>query len=145
MNAQFRPQEEFPAFLKDRPPLSEQIKQMREALGMTQSQLAQRAGISQSRLAQIEGNPDQDLQVSTLKKLSAALGCHLLEALVPNQEISKTLDEKAGRVAAKLMRISSGNAALELQLPQKAYLDFQFKQMKEEILSKYRKDLWKEL
>ena len=142
INQTYRPGTELPGFLKDRQPIVSQIKSLREALGMSQAQLAARAGIRQSQLAQIENHPGGDYQISTVNRLAAALNCHLLTALIPDKEIEKILDQKAEKLARKLLKISSGQAALELQLPEKKYRDFQLRQMKEEILDKYRRDLW---
>ena len=71
-----------------------------------------------------------------------ALNCELLIHMVPKQEIVQLLEEKSTEKATKLVSVSSGNTALEMQLPEKKYIDLQVTEMKEEILKKHRKTLW---
>lgn len=50
-----------------------QVRQMREALGLTRAELARESGISVTGLQRIEKNPDNRMQMGTKKQLMEAL------------------------------------------------------------------------
>jgi transcriptional regulator with XRE-family HTH domain len=54
--------------------LAEKIRSLREKAGLTQQEVATRAGLSWSMVAHIEQGRKPDLRVSTLIRLSGALG-----------------------------------------------------------------------
>lgn len=51
------------------------IKERREALKMTQAELAEKSGLSRATISAIENNGLSDIKVSTLKALAEALRC----------------------------------------------------------------------
>lgn len=55
------------------PVIGEAIRQMREARGFTQADLARRAGVTQQRIAALE-SPRANPTVATLDKVAAACG-----------------------------------------------------------------------
>lgn len=50
------------------------LADLRKAAGLTQSELAELAGITQSRVSDIERGAVVDPQLSTLRRIAAALG-----------------------------------------------------------------------
>jgi predicted DNA-binding mobile mystery protein A len=90
------------------------IRTIREALGLTSTQLARRMGVSQPRIIQMEKS-EQNLKLSTLEKTAAALGCRFVYALVPVEPIEQTLHKQALAKATKLLRKVNINMALERQ------------------------------
>ena len=137
--------QEVPEKLRPVDSIPAQIAQIRTLLGMTQAQLARRAGVTQSAIANIENHPEADLQLSTIKKLAKALGCHLLSAIVPKEKISKELEERSKVVAQQLIQISSGNAALEMQLPDAPSVTAAVENMQRDLLEHHRKWLWEKI
>ena len=137
--------QEVPESLRQSVSIPEHIRQVREVLGMTQAQLAERAGMTQSAIANIENNPTADLQLSTIEKIAKALDCNLLLAVVPQEEISKKLEECSKVVAQKLIRVSSGNAALEMQLPDSQSVALSVENMQKDLLENHRKWLWEKI
>ena len=72
------------------------LRTIRESLGMTVSQLARRASLDQTTVTRLESNEAQDaLTLKSLKRLSAALDCELVYALVPRTSLKATLIERA--------------------------------------------------
>ena len=69
--------------------IGHQIKQMRELMGMSQSQLAKRSAMNQSAVAAIESGKRVDLQLSTVQRLAAGLNGRLILGLVPETNIQK--------------------------------------------------------
>ncbi len=58
-------------------PVGRRIKELREAAGITQQQLAVKAGLSVSNLSQIEQGQKADPRISTLYALAVALDVSL--------------------------------------------------------------------
>ena len=56
------------------------IKTVREAIGMTVSQLAARLGVTQPRITKMESNED-NLKLSTMKKAAEAMNCEFVYSL----------------------------------------------------------------
>jgi transcriptional regulator with XRE-family HTH domain len=57
--------------------LAHQIKQRREQLGLSQSELAQLAEIPQPRLSEYERGAKTEMTLGTAKRLARALGCSI--------------------------------------------------------------------
>jgi transcriptional regulator with XRE-family HTH domain len=92
------------------------IRALRAALHMTQSQLAKRAGLPQSHLARIESGK-VDLQISTLRKVLAALFCDMLVVPQMKRSLEDVLEDRIKEKARKNVARVSGTMALEKQLP----------------------------
>ena len=125
--------------------LADQIKGIREALGMTQGQLAERCGFSQSYIADIENGRRENLELSSVKKIAEGLRCSALVLIVPDKEINQILDEQSTQVAEKIVAITSGSAALERQLPDKKIIDEEIRATKKDLLEQHRSALWQGL
>lgn len=57
------------------------IKERREALKMSQEELATATGISRVTISRLESGTQSDLKVSNLKRLAEVLGCEIGELL----------------------------------------------------------------
>lgn len=119
------------------------LKSMRQALGMTQAQLARRAGITQSHLARIELGI-VDPQLGTLRKLSKALFCDLLVIPSPKKSIESTLQERAEARARRNVARVSGTMALERQLPDDWAIKDMVQSEKLRLLRDRPSELWEE-
>jgi predicted DNA-binding mobile mystery protein A len=116
------------------------IRTIREALGMTSTQLARRMGLSQPRVIQMEKN-EKNLKIVTLEKAAAALGCRLVYALVPDEPIEDMLRDRAREKATALTRKVNVNMALEnQQVDSVAQID----ELAAELLSGPLSDLWED-
>lgn len=143
ISRKFKSVGELPAWLKGIVP-SQQIRLVRITSGMTQEQLARKMKTVQGSVAQIEQAPDRDLRIFTLQKIAAALDCELVVRLVPKQDIEELLRERSLKKARELIALSSGNAALELQLPDKEFVEKEILAMQKTILEKHRSALWED-
>ncbi|MBI4710961.1 MAG: helix-turn-helix domain-containing protein [Candidatus Omnitrophica bacterium] len=142
VNEMFRSKAEVPDWMAKGLPAGRQVQLIREALGMTQTQLAKRCGIRQNMVARIEGDLTIDLRLSTVQKLAKGLGCRLLCRLVPEEEIEKVLDQKSLEAARKLVGLSKSTAGLEKQMPEDRYIELQVRDMQNRIREKRTSSLW---
>lgn len=124
--------------------LGDQIRVIREELGMTQAQLAERSGLSQSMIADIENGRRVNLTIPTILKLAEGLNCQYVSQFQPIKDIPQILDERSTEVAQKLVSISSGSAAIELQSPSQGAVTMQVANLKKELL-KDKSALWQKI
>lgn len=72
------------------------IKTIRQALGMTATQLAKRLRITPQSVLDLEKREVAGtITIATLQKAARALDCHLLVALVPHQGLEKAVEQQA--------------------------------------------------
>jgi predicted DNA-binding mobile mystery protein A len=76
------------------------IRAIRDALGMTTSQLAKRMGVTQPRISELErAEAGGNVGLQSLERAAQAMGCRLVYALVPLAPLSQTIQERAERLA----------------------------------------------
>lgn len=92
------------------------IKLIREALGMTTTQLSKRVGIDQSRITRLENAEiEGDLKLSSLKKIAEGLDMQFVYAFVPKTNLEDMVQEQAKKIAKKRMKKVSHTMRLEDQ------------------------------
>jgi predicted DNA-binding mobile mystery protein A len=143
INEMFQSGAQVPPWMQNDLPPGKQVRLIREALGMTQAQLAKRCGIRQNMIARIESDLMIDLRLSTVQKLARGLNCRFLSRLVPEEEIGKVLDQKSLEAARKLIGISKSTAGLEKQMPEDRYIEEQVREMQFKIREKRPSSLWR--
>ena len=125
--------------------LRDQVKQIRSALGMTQQQLADRSGLAQSVIAEIENGNRENLTLPTIHKLAQGLSCKFIPQLIAENDISVIREERSDYIARKIISISSGSAAIEMQFSTKDAVEKQVKTLKQELLKKHESALWQKI
>ena len=90
------------------------IKTVREAIGMTVSQLAARLGVTQPRITKMESNED-NLKLSTMKKVAEAMNCEFVYYFKPKTTFQNLVEEQAQKKAAEVLKTVNVNMALENQ------------------------------
>ena len=116
------------------------LKTIREALGMTSTQLARRMELSQPRVIQMEKN-EKNLKISTLERAAAALGCRLVYAIVPDEPIEQILQKKAKEKASALIKKVNVNMALENQ---QVEAEQQIDELVSDLLGGSLSELWED-
>lgn len=125
--------------------LGDQIRALREQLGMTQAQLAERSGVgSQGMIAEIESGKRKNLELQTISKLAQALNCLYVSQLQPLKDIPEIIEEQSTNVAQKLISVSSGSAAIELQAPSQKSISIQIALLKKRLLES-KSALWQRI
>lgn len=123
-----------------------QISLIRNALGMTQGQLAKRIGLSSYvPVAKIEAEEYNNPTLKTLEKYAEALGCTLFIKFIPNEEIEKVVERKALEKAKEIISLSSANSAMEIQSPEASLIKEEIEELKLKLLNKKKKGiLWED-
>jgi len=121
------------------------IKTIREALGMTATQLAKRLGISLAGLSKIEASERKGtITLSTLKKAADVLGCRVVVSLVPLEPLEETVKKRAREVANRISQRSQLHMQLEDQGLSGRFQAAQAEDSYEELMSKLAEKLWEE-
>ena len=78
------------------------LRAIRNALGMTTSQLARRLAVPQPRIVELEqSEASGSVTLNTLQRAAEALGCRLVYALVPERPLAETVRERAELIAKR--------------------------------------------
>ena len=92
------------------------IRAIREALGMTTTQLAKRLGVSQPAVVSLERSEALGhVRLDTLQRAAAALDCTLVYTLVPNQPLESLVQSRRREIAEKQLAAVEQSMALENQ------------------------------
>jgi predicted DNA-binding mobile mystery protein A len=124
-------------------PVKGWIRAIREALGMSGTQLAQRLRVSQPRIPKLEQDElSGAVTLKTMRQVAEALDCVLIYALVPRTSLEETVRSQARMVAAERQRRVSHSMLLEAQglslEEQRASLD----EAVDELVCETPRDLW---
>jgi predicted DNA-binding mobile mystery protein A len=105
------------------------IASIRQALGMSKTQLANRIGVTPPSVFELESNEvKKTITLSSLHKAADALGCDLQYVLLPRRPLEKLIAEQALKKASlKLGRVNQSQAleasALEANTLSRAIAD----------------------
>ncbi len=92
------------------------IRAVRDALGMSGSELAARMGVSQQVVSEIERNERQTTaRLDTLMRAAEAMDCELVYALVPRRTLEETVRSQARRKAVRHLAHVVHHGRLEAQ------------------------------
>ena len=125
-----------------RPPVG-WVRTIREALSMTQLQLARRMGVTRGAISKLES--DEIAGRTTLDRLhrvANALGCELQYQLIPDISLRETISRQAlKRSKDKLDRVAA-TQALEESAVSRTTFDNQVKELAYEMEYQRAQDLW---
>lgn len=77
------------------------VRAIRDALGMSATDMARRMGVTRPRIAGIEkAEAAGEIKVSTLERAAAALGCRLVYAIVPMEGSLEDAVQRQARAKA---------------------------------------------
>lgn len=126
------------------PPPKGWIRALRDALGMSGSQLGRRMGIAQQTVTAIEKSEENGtIQLQTLRKVADALGGRLVYAIVPDTSLEAMIRERAREIALRALTRVSHTMRLEDQETSKADLETR---IDDYIRNELRvRDLWGEV
>ena len=119
------------------------IASIRQALGMSKTQLARRINIARQSLDDLEANEVKEtITLASMRNAADALGCDLQYVFVPRKPLEKLIAEQALRRAnEKLGRINQSQA-LEASAIETGPLSRAVTDLAKEIEMKRPADLW---
>jgi len=122
------------------------IRAIRDALGMTSTQLAQRLGVTHPRIVAIEKDEVlKNLKLSTLERVADAMDCELVYALVPRQGLESKARAQATQKAKVLLQSAEHTMQLEAQPSSKEDNTRQLEALVQELLQGPQARLWDDL
>lgn len=102
--------------LKERPPPGGWTKTIRQALGMSTSQLAKRLRITQQAVSDLERREKNGrVTIGALAKAARAMGGELVYAIVPTRSLDEMLQGQARAVAQSRLSRVAHSMGLEAQ------------------------------
>ncbi len=121
------------------------LKAIREALGMTTTQLGQRLGVVLSRVVAIEqAECKGSITLNSLEKAAQALDCRLVYTLVPRQSLEDMVKKRASLLAKNRLKSASHTMALEAQGVEAADENEQLKRLIRQLIEKSGSKLWEQ-
>jgi len=117
------------------------IRALRDALGMTGTQLGARIGIRPQTVETIEKSEAAGtIQLNTLRRAAEALDCTLVYALVPNSSLEAVIEGRARRIAIRELQRVAHTMRLEAQGTDNAAFEARVEAYIRDKLSE--RDLW---
>lgn len=92
------------------------VRAIRDALGMSSTELAERLGVTHQAVSQLEAaEREGGVTIDRLNHVARALGCRLEYALVPERPLDEMVYEQARRKARQILSPVGHSMALEGQ------------------------------
>ncbi len=121
------------------------LRMVRNALGMSGTQLANRLGVTKARISKAEQDElTGSVTLKTMKNMAAAMNCRFVYAVVPENEIEEIIKKRAFDKAREQIKSASTQMALEAQALNNKQLAFAVDELASEIIEKMPSDLWNE-
>lgn len=111
---------------------------------MTTSELAKKLKISQPGVTSLEkSEAENTITLETLSKAANALDAVLVYAIIPRQEIEKSVHDQARRLANEMIAGTSHSMSLEAQALSEEKTKAQAEELAQELLVKRPRPFWK--
>jgi predicted DNA-binding mobile mystery protein A len=119
------------------------IREIREGLGMSGTQLANRMGISQAGAVSMEHSEvEKSISLKTLARAAEALDCQLVYALVPKTSLEQTVLEQARLKVLPEAESVFRSMGLEMQSTDQEERDKLVDELVDELIKKGGRQLW---
>ncbi len=119
------------------------IRAIREALGMTNRQLAKRVQRKPQTVLDLQKREAaQTIQLNTLRELAEAMDCDLVYAIVPKKPLDQMIGARAEALAGRTLRRTGHSMDLERQGLGVRESERALEREVERLLSGSRRKLW---
>jgi|AntDeeMinimDraft_5_1070356.scaffolds.fasta_scaffold00775_17 predicted DNA-binding mobile mystery protein A len=120
------------------------IKNIRNTLNMTQSQLGEKLNISRQSVFEIEWREAEgSISLKSLQEVGQAMDLKLVYGFIPEQDsFEGMVEKKAEHLAKKIVLRTHQNMKLEDQAVNQKRIDESVKELTQEIKAEMRKTLW---
>lgn len=113
------------------------IRSIREALGLTRSQLSQRLRVTPQNIENLEkAEEERNITLKSLEKVSEAMNCRLYYVLIPENSLENTVNQQILKKAQQIIGYVSHSMALEDQKTKDAELKRQISNLVDELKRK---------
>lgn len=129
----------FPAYS-----IGSHIRRVREALGMSQRQLAKRLGMTQQGVNKIENNTGA-MTMKTLNRTAQALNLHAMIALVSDRTLESFIREQAAKKAGALIKRAEATMAMEKQSVGKNSYKKSYEELVADFINNPAPSLWEDI
>lgn len=120
------------------------IRAIRQALGMSATDLASRMGLTKARVLAIERSEATGaLKLDTLNRAAEALDCTLVYALIPRKPLDEMVSEQALRVAGEHISAVDHTMRLEDQGVGQEAARQQLHDLADDLARRSPRSLWK--
>jgi predicted DNA-binding mobile mystery protein A len=121
------------------------VRAIRDALGMTTSQLAGRIGVDQSRITKLErAEIEGSVTLKTLRQAAEGLGCTLVYTFIPTPSLEGIVRQRAGEIADRELARIDHTMKLENQALTARDLKSERERLLAELLRGNPRRLWDE-
>jgi len=121
------------------------IRAIRDALGMSGTQLAERLQVSRPRIPRLEQDElTGSVTLKTMRQTAEALDCVFVYALVPRTSLDDMIRTQAKKVAGTRLQRTSHTMLLEDQLISNSDQQREYDAMVDELVLEMPRDLWSE-
>jgi predicted DNA-binding mobile mystery protein A len=121
------------------------LRAVREAIGMTTTQLAQRLNISQSSIISMEKSEQRGaISLETLERAARAMNCRVIYTLVPHESFEEIIHEQAEKKARLQLERINHSMRLENQAVSKKTLNEEQARFADELMQGNLHRLWDE-
>jgi len=119
------------------------IRAVREALGMSTTELGRRMNISQQSVVDLEQSEGRSaIQLDTLERAAAAMECELVYAIVPRTSLEEIVQARARDKARQQLATVEHHSRLEDQSTSEADLEAQINEVAADLID--RRGLWRD-
>lgn len=127
------------------PPAGGWIRNIRQGLGISTSQLGKRLGITRQGVHHLEKQEAHGtISLSSLEKVADRLSCDLKVVFIPRKPLRQMVKEQALKIATKLVERTELHMKLEKQGTAESFRRQRIKELSEELVRENDKRLWDE-
>jgi predicted DNA-binding mobile mystery protein A len=120
------------------------LKEIREAMGLTERQFAIRAGVSGAAIHKSEqSEAEERISLGQLRKLANHLDCDLVYAVVPRKPLTEVVQSRARQIALNEVSGIAHSMSLEDQRPTNDRIQKQVIRRTDELLRGKWSELWR--
>jgi predicted DNA-binding mobile mystery protein A len=119
------------------------IRAIRDALGMSTTQLAARMGVHQPRISRIEQREvSGDITMKTMREAAEAMDCVFVYAVIPRTSLEGTIRAQAEKLARSILSRASHSMLLEDQALGNKQEDEMFEALVDNLVAAKPRGLW---
>ena len=131
--------------LNQAPPHGGWVKSIRQALGMSASQLGRRMGLSRQGVTDIEKREVRRVvTLAALEKAAEAMNAELVYAIVPRKSLTATVRDQARTAADRQLKSVAHSMRLEAQDVSPDEYAKQLAESQEKLLRDWSRHIWDE-